>query len=106
MAVTYTSIYAGPNIGFGESGRRKQSTGTLAYVAQAYASGVPVTAGQLGFTTTIESLIILSAGPATTDIYKWDITNSTIRRYVETAGTYAEVAGNQTFNVVVQATGW
>jgi hypothetical protein len=106
MSFAFTGVFPGPGVGFGESGRRKVAVGTVAYTAQAYSSGVPVNAALFGFTTTIEALIILSAGPATTDLYKWDSVNSTIRRYVETAGTYAETSGAQTFNAVIYAMGW
>lgn len=105
-ATVYTSNYASGNIGFGESGRRKVWTGTIAYTAVTYgANGLPILAGSMGFTTTIESLVILSS-PNTTDQYRWDATNSTLRRYVEGVAVYVETSGSQTISVLVQATGW
>jgi len=107
MASTFTSTFAYPAVGFGESGRRKVAIGTIAYTAQAYSNGLAAPASLFGFTTVVESLIVISGTPANATQYKWDSANQTIRIYPD-GGTVADVeaSGAQTVSLVIQAIGW
>ena len=106
MGYAFTPV-SGKLVGYGESGRRKEAVGTIAYSAQAYSNGVPAPAGLCGFSTVVESLMIVDEVPPTpADSFIWDTTNQTIRRYTLTTGAYVEASGSQTFNVLVRVIGW
>ena len=101
MAVTYT-------ISFSDRSERSKRivVASLAFSAEPYASGVSIDKTQLGFLSVIEDLVVIDAVNATTDMYKYDNANAKLRRYVEGASIYAETSGNQTFTVIVKASGW
>ncbi len=102
MAVAYSVLTEDKT-----SAGKTRVVASIAYTAEAYSTGVPVVAANLGCPNSLESLKILDDGfPAAADILKWVNSTSKIRRYTEGAGTFAETSGNQTFTVIVEAIGW
>lgn len=101
MAVSYTIL---SNDRTDEGKSRVQAR--ISYAAEAYSAGLPVSGPSLGMATSLESLFVESAEANEATIIKFDKATNKIRIYEETTGTFAEVSGNQTLDVVVVATGW
>lgn len=101
MAVSY-AILSNDRLDEGKS--RVQAR--ISYAAEAYSAGLPLSPADLGMAVNLESVFIESGEPALASIMKFDKSSNKIRIYKESAGTFAEVSGNQTLDVVVIATGW
>jgi len=80
--------------------------GQIAYVAQAYASGVSVVKASLGLPNVLDHFLIEEADSASSVNAKFDKANSKIRVYEEGAAVYAEHAGALTLTVKFMAIGY
>lgn len=100
MAVTYTV-----NRVDGSDQGLKLVTATVAYAAEAYSSGLPLDKASLGCPDYIEAVIVSNNGPGIR-ITTFDDSNGKLRVYAESAGTFAEASGNQTFTIKVLVYGY
>lgn len=82
----------------------------IAFTSDSYSSGLTVDPTQLNCPSSLDSLLIESASPADSRIFKFDKAASKIRIYAQAASgsgsQYAEVSGNQTVSLFVVAKGW
>lgn len=100
MAVAYTI-----NRVDGTDQGLKLISATVAYTAESYSSGLPLDKASLGCDVYIEWVLVTNNGPGIR-ITSYDDSNGKLRVYAESAGTFAEVFGAQTFTVRVLAYGW
>ena len=95
------------NEGVNENGKRRRVIANVAFTAEAHSNGYAIDKTALfGFQASLESLVILDAGAASSDLWKYDAANSTVRKYAEGAAIYAEVTSNLTETIQVQAIGF